>query len=153
MHRSSARHRRSSSSMSCARRGGGPCSLIFGSGGRWCIVVCGGGGLNSGAAGVLYISGSDGDYMASDGTLRLMSRLVDVLEERVCLRGEQEVSNAQIDADIQEWRYRIDAMDREIKGWSKPWSVTERNTKVQYDALIQGIRARIKELEGRKKKT
>ena len=82
MHRSSARHRRSSSSMSCARRGGGPCSLIFGSGGRWCIVVCGGGGLNSGAAGVVYINRSDGDYMACDGTLRLMSRLVDVLEGR-----------------------------------------------------------------------
>ena len=40
------------------------------------------GGLNSGAAGAVYINGSDGDYMACDGTLRLMSRLVDVLEER-----------------------------------------------------------------------
>lgn len=68
------------------------------------------------------------------------------------MRGEQEVSNAKIDADIQEWKYRIDTMDHETRGWSKPWSVTERNTKVRYDALIQGIRARIKELEGQKKK-
>ena len=138
--------------MSCARRGGGPCSLIFGSGGRWCIVVCGGGGLNSGAAGVLYISGSDGDYMACDGTLRLMSRLVDVLEERGCLCAGAEYSDADIDAAIANMESRIDALSREMRGWSKPWSVTERNTGVQHDALIQKIKDRIKELEGRKKK-
>ena len=137
--------------MSCARRGGGPCSLIFGSGGRWCIVARGGGGLNSGAAGVLYISGRNGDYMACDGTLRLMSRLVDVLEERDCLRANQEDLNAQIDAEIQMWRDEIKQMLREIRSWSNPWSVEEINTKVQYDVRIPGIQARIRELEGRKK--
>ena len=137
--------------MSCARRGGGPCSLIFGSGGRWRIVVCGGGGLNSGAAGAVYISSCDGDYMACDGTLRLMSRLVDVLEERGCLRGKQEYSDADIDAAIANMQSRIDALSREMRGWSKPLSVTERKKKAENDALIQGMEARIIQIRGWKK--
>jgi len=81
----------------------------------------------------------------------LMSRLVDVLGERGCLRGKQEYSNADIDAAIANMQGRIDALSREMRGWSKPLSVTERNKKAENDVLIQGMEARIKQIRGWKK--
>jgi hypothetical protein len=81
-----------------------------------------------------------------------MSRLVDVLEERGCLRGKQDYSDADIDAAIANMESRIDALSREMRGWSRPLSVTERKTEAQYNVSIRTMEARIKEIRGWKKK-
>ena len=78
-----------------------------------------------------------------------MSRLVDALGERGCLRGEHKVSNADIDTEIADLRVWISVYKREIVMLGGG-SLTEpqQRTKTQRAADILELEARIKEFEG-----